>query len=478
MSLTTNIDTMSLTQLAAVLAQLPLPVAVVDLETTGGHFEDDRITEIAILRFADGQISCHQWLVNPQKQISSFIVELTGISNEMVQDAPTFDAIATDLLPLLRGHLLVAHNSRFDYTFLRYAFARINQSFAAPTLDTVSLSRKLYPEFFKHNLDSIIERFQIAIDKQERHRARGDVLALSQFLALSLVEKTTTPWLKQWHSLVKPAYLPAIASETLREQIYALPDGPGISIWQHSPQTPAKYYVHAQAFNEIMAKPHQKLMASMWQAQQASMTFVPAISKLHAYWLLGQQQQNTKSLVSDHDHTEQTKVVNQWYTIQLIPNSHGQLQPRIRPLQEGILTQQPYGLFMHRQAAKRALAEWARQYGLCPAVLDILPQSLKKSEPCPVQAIGQCDGQCQSHQSLDALNQRILKYAPLLPVVDWGNRHELIVTEHNRFSHHAIQLHLRAGCLQLGPKHWYFHPALPRLIKQRLKQSDGIEVIC
>ena len=106
-------------QLAAALATLPLPVAVVDLETTGGHFEQDRVTEVAVLRFEQGRISRHQWLVNPQQPISAFITRLTGISNEMVADAPVFADIAPALLPLLQGHILVAHNSRFDYTFLR-----------------------------------------------------------------------------------------------------------------------------------------------------------------------------------------------------------------------------------------------------------------------------------------------------------------------------------------------------------------------
>ncbi|MDF7675381.1 exonuclease domain-containing protein [Neisseriaceae bacterium ESL0693] len=477
MGLTTDRDTTSLAPLAMVLAQLPLPVAVVDLETTGGHFEDDRITEIAILRFDRGRISRHQWLINPQKQISSFIVGLTGISNEMVEHAPTFDVIAPELLPLLRGHLLVAHNSRFDYTFLRYAFARNNLAFAAPTLDTVSLSRRLYSEFFKHNLDSIIERFKIDIDANERHRASGDVLALSQFLALSLAEKTAEPWFKQWRALVKPAYLTSKVSVPLREQIYALPDEAGISVWRHTETAPAEIYVHAQAFSEIMAKLSKKVSAQSGLEPPASMTFMPAKSQLHAYFLLGQQRQQNNIDVVDIDHQNAAKSRQHWYTIQFRLNQRGQLQPHIKPLHEGILTQRPYGLFLHRQAAKRALAQWAREHQLCPAVLDIMPQSLKASEPCPRQAINECDGHCKSDDATSLHNQRVLKYAHLLPVTDWGNRHELILTERHKFSHQYIQLRMQSGCLQLDERHWYFHPNLPKLLKQRLKHPDDVEVV-
>ena len=101
-------------QLAACFARLGMPVAVVDLETTGGNMYEDRVTEVALLRFEGGKITQHQWLVNPEQPISPFITRLTGIDNEMVAAAPTFAELVPMLLPLLRGTLVVAQNSRFD----------------------------------------------------------------------------------------------------------------------------------------------------------------------------------------------------------------------------------------------------------------------------------------------------------------------------------------------------------------------------
>src|SRR5450759_799089 len=135
---------------------LDCPLAFVDLETTGGTATQDRITEIAIVTF-DGNVSA-SWsqLVNPETWIPSHIEHLTGISNAMVADAPRFDEIANEVLERLDGHLFVAHNARFDYGFLKNEFKRVGIDFRSPVLCTVKLSRKLYPEHQRHNLDSLI----------------------------------------------------------------------------------------------------------------------------------------------------------------------------------------------------------------------------------------------------------------------------------------------------------------------------------
>ncbi|WP_239326622.1 PolC-type DNA polymerase III [Snodgrassella gandavensis] len=469
MSIVANNDAAAFAELAAVLFTLPLPVAIVDLETTGGHFEHDRITEIAIVRFHHGNISRHQWLLNPQQPISDFITQLTGISNEMVQNAPNFADIAGELLPLLRGHLLVAHNSRFDYTFLRHAFARCHISFAAPTLDTVPFSRKLYPQYFKHNLDSIIERFAISIAAIERHRAMGDVLALTAFLQCSLHDKTAPVWLAQWHALIKPGYLPAWLKPELRQHLYALPDSPGLILWQQARHEATVMMVQERAFTDTCTLLQDKNVQRQWQ-QICAIDFVPANSILHALWLQGHYQLQQQA----QPYSDATVTPAKWYTVSFVANHHGQLQARIITLRKGILAQPPYGLFMHPRAAKRALADWARRYGLCPAVLDITPQSLGRNEPCPNQAAGICDGNCRLDAATQKQNELVLQYAPLLPVCDWGKWHQLQLTEIEAATATEVVLEAQAGCIRLDEQHWYFHPLLPKLLKQRLKKPANI----
>ncbi len=148
-----------------------------DLETTGASASVDRITEIGLIEVEDGEY-VREWstLVNPQMEIPPFIEALTGISNDMVAGAPTFAAVSNELQERLRGKLLVAHNARFDYGFLRAEFGRLDAAYSADVVCTVKLSRKLFPGHARHNLDTLLERHGVTCD--ERHRALGDARVL------------------------------------------------------------------------------------------------------------------------------------------------------------------------------------------------------------------------------------------------------------------------------------------------------------
>jgi DNA polymerase-3 subunit epsilon len=160
---------------------LPQPLIFLDVETTGIAAAHDRITEIGLVEVANGEF-VGRWgqLVNPGKSIPPFIQTLTGISNEMVRDAPTFEQFAPELLRRLEGKILVAHNARFDYGFLKNEFGRLGMAYRSRVLCTAKLSRKLFPEHRRHNLDSLIERHGFSCNA--RHRALGDAEVLWQFL--------------------------------------------------------------------------------------------------------------------------------------------------------------------------------------------------------------------------------------------------------------------------------------------------------
>ncbi|TAK98527.1 MAG: ethanolamine utilization protein, partial [Aquabacterium sp.] len=156
------------------------PMVFVDLETTGSTGTVDRITEIGIVELnEEGEVREWSSLVNPQTSIPSFIQSLTGITHDMVADAPTFAELADEVLSRLHGRLFVAHNARFDYGFLKNEFKRLDLDFKAPVLCTVKLSRKLFPQYSKHNLDALVERHQLHMPA--RHRALADADVLRQF---------------------------------------------------------------------------------------------------------------------------------------------------------------------------------------------------------------------------------------------------------------------------------------------------------
>ncbi len=162
-------------------------LAFVDLETTGGSPVEDRITEVGIIEVDLDEHAptatlrpVREWsaLVNPDAPIPPFIETLTGITNAMVADAPRFEELADDILTRLDGRLFIAHNARFDHGFLKNAFRRMERPFRPPVLCTVRLSRKLYPGYSRHNLDTLIERHRLVVDM--RHRALGDARLLWQ----------------------------------------------------------------------------------------------------------------------------------------------------------------------------------------------------------------------------------------------------------------------------------------------------------
>jgi DNA polymerase-3 subunit epsilon len=153
---------------------------IVDVETTGGSPAFSRVIEIGILKIEHGEVvEKVRTLINPYVPIPDFIAEYTGITDSMVKKAPKFEEVAEDILPLFEDSIFVAHNSSFDYGFLREEFRRAGLMFKADSLCTVRLSRILYPEFRRHNLSALIERFGFKC--KARHRAFDDAKVLWDF---------------------------------------------------------------------------------------------------------------------------------------------------------------------------------------------------------------------------------------------------------------------------------------------------------
>lgn len=200
------------------------PVAFVDVETTGGHPAWHRLTEIAIIGMTGGRIEW-EWsrLVHPRVRIPPSIERLTGISNELVADAPPFETIADEVLLRLAGRRFVAHNARFDYGFVRSELRRAGRSFSAPLACTVRLSRELYPEADRHNLDALIERHGLVCPT--RHRALPDAAVLAQFWQ-SLRESWPPEVLDA--AIERVARRPSLPAHLPPDLIDDLPETPGV----------------------------------------------------------------------------------------------------------------------------------------------------------------------------------------------------------------------------------------------------------
>jgi DNA polymerase-3 subunit epsilon len=153
--------------------------AIIDLETTGGQPTQDRITEIAIyLHDGEKVVDHYATLLNPGRSIPPFITQLTGITNDMVSDAPKFHEVARKVVEMTEGCVFVAHNVRFDYSFLKKEFADLGYNYSRKTLCTVRLSRSLMPGQPSYSLGKLCQN--IGIDLVGRHRAAGDAAATAE----------------------------------------------------------------------------------------------------------------------------------------------------------------------------------------------------------------------------------------------------------------------------------------------------------
>ena len=159
--------------------------AVVDLETTGVRATRDRITEIAIVLY-DGAREVERWqsLVHPECSINTAIEELTGITDDLVADAPKFYEVAREVVKLTENRIFVAHNVRFDYTFLRHEFSRLGFTYTRKQLCTLQLARQAWPGHKSYSLGKLCERLRI--EHARAHRAMDDALATGEVLARGL----------------------------------------------------------------------------------------------------------------------------------------------------------------------------------------------------------------------------------------------------------------------------------------------------
>lgn len=161
--------------------------AILDIETTGGQYNEEGITEIAIYKY-DGHEVTDQFisLINPEKPIQPFVVKLTGINNAMLRSAPKFYDVAKRIVEITEGCIIVAHNAQFDYRILRTEFDRLGYKFERQSLCTVELSQKLMPEQKSHSLGKLVRA--LGIPMSDRHRATGDALATVQLFKMLLAK--------------------------------------------------------------------------------------------------------------------------------------------------------------------------------------------------------------------------------------------------------------------------------------------------
>lgn len=198
--------------------------AIVDIETTGGHANANGITEVAIC-IHDGKKITQRYstLVNPGRDIPIYIQALTGISNEMVQNAPPFEDVAADIYHLLHGKIFVAHNVNFDFSFIRYHLAAAGYDLQCNKLCTVRLGRKILPGMPSYSLGKLCRH--LGIENESRHRAAGDAEATAVLFSILLQNDSEN---HIWEALKQRSKEQLLPSNLPKEDIDLLPPSPGV----------------------------------------------------------------------------------------------------------------------------------------------------------------------------------------------------------------------------------------------------------
>ncbi|HAB28207.1 MAG TPA: exonuclease, partial [Xanthomarina gelatinilytica] len=204
--------------------------AILDIETTGGKYNEEGITEIAIYKF-DGHQVVDQFisLVNPEREIQPFVVNLTGINSKMLKNAPKFYEIAKRIIEITEDCVIVAHNAEFDYRILRTEFKRLGFPYKRKTLCTVSLSKTLIPDQASYSLGKLARALGIPVS--DRHRANGDAIATVKLFKMLLAKDVKKAIVKD-AIVVEPTFK---MEPSLKQILNDLPNITGV------------YYIHNQA---------------------------------------------------------------------------------------------------------------------------------------------------------------------------------------------------------------------------------------
>ncbi|MBO0324205.1 GIY-YIG nuclease family protein [Muricauda sp. CAU 1633] len=205
--------------------------AILDIESTGGKYNEEGIMEIAIHRF-DGRKVVDKFicLINPEREIQPFVAKLTGINNKMLRSAPKFHEVAKRIVEITEGATLVAHNAQFDYRILRTEFRRLGYDFQRKTLCTVDLSKQMLPDAESHSLGKLAR--SLGIPMSDRHRANGDAIATLKLFKLLLDKDTDKSIIKnvvreETHGELSPTQLDMVFSLPSETGVYYMHDKDG-----------------------------------------------------------------------------------------------------------------------------------------------------------------------------------------------------------------------------------------------------------
>lgn len=382
-----------------------------DVETTGGNAQRERITEIGFVHVSNDEV-VEEWstLINPERPIPPFISEFTGITDAMVQDAPTFADIHRELFEKLEGKIFVAQNARFDYSFIKSEFRRVGVSFTAKVLCTAKLSRRLYPRERKHNLDIIMERHGLRCSA--RHRALGDARVLWDFwqaIHHKFPQEEITPHL---HHILKK---PSAPTHVPDHELETLPECPGVYL-MYGKDDELLYVgksvdIRSRVLSHFSAdhRSHKEMRLSQLTHHIET---IPTAGELGALLKEAQLIKNNPPILN-----RQLRKHRSLNSFKLQRNQDGYYRMSLVNEQEihPKHFQDLFGIFRTKPSAKKALQNIAEELQLCQQLLGLE----KGTGACFAYQLNKCHGACVGEEPLESFNNRLLQAIKKMHIGSW-----------------------------------------------------------
>jgi len=399
--------------------------AVLDIETTGGSPKSEKITEIAIY-ISDGKEITDEFitLINPEKPIPYFITSLTGITNEMVADAPKFYEIAKQLVEITEDKIIVAHNVNFDYRFIRSEFRSLGYDFTRNNLCTLQLSRRLFPGHRSYSLGNICNDLGIHIEN--RHRAAGDALATVKLLEMllnkcnenggdNILAAASQPNLKNLHPLLERKIIDELPEET--GVYYFLNDQNQVIYIGKSRNIKHRVYSHLSNNGSRRSIELKENIASI----ECEVTGSELVALLI-------ESSEIKKHSPYYNRAQKRKVMQ--YGLFSMKDDNGYLNLKIDRTALRI-NETPYTCFTNQAEAKTILSRLAEKYWLCQKLCGLYDTE----GACFHYEIRQCNGACIGKEPPAVYNNRVTK---ALSTFYYENKNFLIIDKGRNHSERSI----------------------------------------
>lgn len=368
--------------------------AILDIETTGGKYNEEGITEIAIYKF-DGHKVVDQFisLVNPEIPIQPFVVNLTGINNEMLRQAPKFYEVAKRIVEITEGTIIVAHNASFDYRILKTEFSRLGFEFERETLCTVELSKKLLPDVQSYSLGKLVR--ELGIPMSDRHRASGDAQATVTLFKLLMSRDSKKE----------------IISNTVRMEPKRQLDSKLLRIIEKIPGETGVYYMHREDGTIIYIGKSRNLKkrivqhftsdnrkSKKIQEEVYTVTFEKTGSELIALLKESEEIKINKPI-----YNRALRRTLYQYQLNSYVDENGYINLKI---EKADARKKAITTFSNFQQAKNALFKISETYGLCQKLTGLY----QTKTACFSYTIRECAGACIGQESPEAYNHRITDF--------------------------------------------------------------------